>query len=392
MGSHADHRVAHPRTFVGRAGALRSAMPFTSRTTFCVGMTLLLGPLFGCFKGGDDTAGTATETGSGTDTGSECPIGSEGCACAPGGACDPGLVCVGSGVCAMDSAESETGEDLCGNGTIDVDEECDDGPDNGDTKACTSACRNAICGDGLVLAGSEDCDTGVQSSTCDSDCTPPACGDGIVNMAAGETCDDGNVDPNDDCTDQCLLATCGDGTVNPGEECDDGNVDPDDDCTPDCKSLWWAKGPQVDIPQANLVGWELCWSGLYGTNSPPLTDILNNSCNKSKLLIACRPVADTNLTLLAMGERSAVTFDTGTGNVPYNHNGVGFYYNGAHSWGFALEGDPIQRNSCDLGEGNNQFRMCWHTWDGSMTGGFRCGEAMWLNADNDWTRMIFQAE
>ncbi|MFO7561148.1 MAG: DUF4215 domain-containing protein [Enhygromyxa sp.] len=372
-------------------------MPFASRITFGVGLALLLGSTLGCFKG-DDTpaaeAGSEDESGPGTDTGSECPIGSEGCECSPGGACDPGLVCVGSGVCAAEQGEDEgeTGEELCGNGTLDADEECDDGPDNGDDKACTSDCREAICGDGLVLEGVEECDTGVQSATCDSDCTLPECGDGIVNMAAGETCDDGNLDPNDDCTDECLLATCGDGIVNAGEECDDGNLEPDDDCTPDCKSLWWAEGPQVDIPQANLVGWELCWSGLYGTNSPPLADILQNSCTKSKLLIACRPVAATDLTALAMGEREAVTFDTGTGNVPYNHNGVGFYYNDSYSWGFALEGDPIQRNSCDTAQGNPQFRMCWHSYDSALSGGYRCGETLWLNSNNDWTRMIFQAD
>jgi cysteine-rich repeat protein len=367
-------------------------MTFASRTT-CVGLALLFGSTLGCFKADDTQANEAgtDDTNSGTDTGSECSIGSEGCSCAPGGACDPGLVCVGSGVCGMSSGEEDTGEDLCGNGTVDGDEECDDGPNNGDDKACTSACRTAICGDGLVLAGVEECDTGVQSATCDSDCTAPECGDGVVNMAAGETCDDGNLDPNDDCTDQCLLATCGDGVVNPGEECDDGNLDPDDDCTPDCKSLWWAVGPQINIPQANLVGWELCWNGLYGGNTPPVADILG-ACFKSKLLIACRPVADTNLTLLAMGERPAVTFDTGTGNVPYNHNGVGFYFNASYSWGFALEGDPLERYSCDVANTNGQFRMCWHTSNNAMSGGFRCGESMWLNGDNTWTRMVFQAD
>jgi cysteine-rich repeat protein len=368
-------------------------MTFASRSPL-FGSALLFASTFGCFKGGEPPAeagdeGTATETA--TDTGSECPPGSEGCACLGGGACDPGLVCIGSGVCASEPSETETGEELCGNGSVDTDEECDNGPDNGDDQACTSACQEAICGDGLVLAGVEDCDTGVESADCDADCTAPACGDGIINALAGETCDDGNLENNDDCTDQCLLATCGDGIVNAGEECDDGNVAPDDDCTPDCKSLWWAEGPQINIPQANLVGWELCWSGLYGENTPPLNDILNVACTKANLLVACRPVAATDLTLLAMGERAAVTFDTGTGNVPYNHNGVGFYYNSSWSWGFALEGDEINRNSCDVGDTNPQFRMCWHTYESAMSTGFRCGEAAW-QFDNSWARLVFQAD
>lgn len=370
-------------------------MTCTYRPTLFVS-ALFATALLGCFKGGEsamDEAASDSGTGTDTDTGSECAPGSEGCSCLGGGACDPGLVCVGSGVCSSEaSEETETGEELCGNGSIDDDEECDDGANNGDDQACTSACREAICGDNLVQSGVEDCDTGVESAECDADCTASACGDGTTNVLAGETCDDGNLEPNDDCTDQCLLATCGDGIVNAGEQCDDGNLEPDDDCTPDCKSLWWAEGPQVNVPQANLVGWELCWSGLYGENTGAVSDIINVSCTKAKLLIACRPVASTDLTLLAMGEREAVTFDTSTGNIPYNHNGTGFYFNGSYSWGFALEGDTIQRSSCDLAEGNNQFRMCWHTYDGMMSGGFRCGETMWLNSDNDWTRMVFQAD
>jgi cysteine-rich repeat protein len=370
-------------------------MILTSRTTR-FGSTLLLASTFGCFKGEPaptPEAGDESATATGTETGGECPPGSEGCACLGGGACDPGLTCVGSGVCTSEPAETETGEELCGNGSVDADEECDNGPDNGDDQVCTSGCQEAICGDALVLAGVEECDTGVESAECDVDCTAPACGDGVMNASAGETCDDGNLEPNDDCTDQCLLASCGDGIVNAGEECDDGNIAPDDTCTPDCKSLWWAVGPQVNIPQANLVGWELCWSGLYGENTPPLSDILNVACTKANLLVACRPVAATDLTLLAMGERAAVTFDTGTTNVPYNHNGVGFYYNDSYSWGFALEGDEILRSSCDVGEGNDQFRMCWHTYEGSMSGGYRCGATPpYLNGDNTWTRMVFQAD
>ncbi len=46
----------------------------------------------------------------------------------------------------------------CGDGVIDPDEECDLGELNADTAACTSTCRVAVCGDGLVHAGVELCD------------------------------------------------------------------------------------------------------------------------------------------------------------------------------------------------------------------------------------------
>jgi cysteine-rich repeat protein len=364
-------------------------------------MTLVIGATTGCFKGGEDegasgsetVAATMTGTGSDSDseTGQQCPEGEEGCACLPGDTCAEGLMCSGTGVCTPAQADTDMGGAVCGDSVVEDDEECDDGPNNADDQACTASCQMAMCGDALVLAGVEECDTGVQSETCDSDCTVPECGDGIVNALAGETCDDGNLDPADDCTDQCLLATCGDGVLNAGEECDDGNVAPDDDCTPDCKSLWWAEGPQINIVEDNLVGWELCWSGLFGGQSPTLTQILGTDCTKAKLLIACRPVATGEITLLAMGDREAVTFDTSNGNIPYNHNGVGWYYNNSYSWGFALEGDTIQRNSCDIGADNPQFRMCWHTGNDTITSGYRCGENTGL-FNNTWARLVFQAD
>ncbi|NVB43197.1 DUF4215 domain-containing protein [Pseudenhygromyxa sp. WMMC2535] len=356
--------------------------------------------LAGCFdpssnSDADESSSSGAETtGTGTDseTGDVCPAGSEGCACTEEGTCDDGLSCSGSGLCVAQTDETETGEDLCGNGTIDEGEECDEGEANADDQQCTASCQEAVCGDGLVIDGVEECDSGVESAECDEDCTLPACGDGVINELAGETCDDGNLDPSDGCTDQCLLAACGDGILNIGEECDDGNLDPDDDCTPDCKSLWWAEGPQLDIPQANLVGWELCWSGLYGVQSDPLTTIIETNCTKDNLLLACRPVAETNLSLLAMAPRSAVTYDTGDSNIPYNNNGVGWYYSDSRSWGFALDGDTIQRTTCDTASTNPQFRLCWHTNSGAMSGGYRCGSQLTLNSSTEWTRMIFQAD
>lgn len=66
--------------------------------------------------------------------------------------------------------------------------------------------------------------------------TEGPCGDGTVNI--GEVCDDGNDDDTDACTSACLEAVCGDGFVQPvlGETCDDGNVKPDDGCDADCST------------------------------------------------------------------------------------------------------------------------------------------------------------
>lgn len=84
---------------------------------------------------------------------------------------------------------------------------------------------SSACGDGL-LDVSEECDDGqVDTATCDPDCTIPLCGDGYINSAAGETCELGEPGCREDCT------RCGDGIVNSSEQCDSLDAG----CTPDCK-------------------------------------------------------------------------------------------------------------------------------------------------------------
>lgn len=62
---------------------------------------------------------------------------------------------------------------VCGNGITDRGEECDDGLENSDTAACTSACAAAVCGDGLVQEGVEECDdmNTDPGDGCAADCT-----------------------------------------------------------------------------------------------------------------------------------------------------------------------------------------------------------------------------
>jgi cysteine-rich repeat protein len=62
------------------------------------------------------------------------------------------------------------------------------------------------------------------------------CGNGTVE--GDEECDDGNTDDGDgcaaDCTVELVEGVCGDGTLNAGEECDDGNTDDGDGCSATC--------------------------------------------------------------------------------------------------------------------------------------------------------------
>ena len=82
--------------------------------------------------------------------------------------------------------------------------------------------------------------------------------------------------------------------------------------------------------------------------------------------------------------------DTGNSNTPHNANGVGWYFNNNDSWGFAAQGDTIQRNKCDMAATNPDQRLCWETF-ANNTGGYRCGAIVGLGNKTNFDRLIYQA-
>ncbi len=123
---------------------------------------------------------------------------------------------------------------VCGDGLLDLDEECDNGEFNGPGASCLDNCTANTCGDG-DKGPEEICDLGDENNdngACKTDCTLNYCGDGFVGPNEG--CDDGNKEHYDACTNDCKVQTCGDGVLDEGEECDDGNDDNDDGCKNTC--------------------------------------------------------------------------------------------------------------------------------------------------------------
>ncbi len=120
----------------------------------------------------------------------------------------------------------------CGNGVIDGLEQCDDA-NSDETDGCLSTCISSRCGDGNLGPG-EECDDGnsVDDDACSNACVLPYCGDGVVN--GGEGCDDGNRVDDDECSNACAIASCGNGKVESNEACDDGNDDDTDTCLSTC--------------------------------------------------------------------------------------------------------------------------------------------------------------
>ncbi|MCA9546502.1 MAG: hypothetical protein KC613_18990, partial [Myxococcales bacterium] len=148
------------------------------------------------------------------------------------------------------------------------------------------------------------------------------------------------------------------------------------------------QGVRENTPDASLEGWEPCHTSLYGATTNGLSASLNANCDGQYIMYGCRPVGAANWTLLAQGERASVFRDTGNGNATTRHNGVEWYFSTSYSIGFAPEGQPVSRNSCDTQGGQGNLRMCWHSNGDRMTSGYRCGNNF-LNGNNGWERRIW---
>lgn len=157
----------------------------------------------------------------------------------------------------------------CGDGVIDIGEQCDNGAANNNTtpNACRLDCMLPSCGDGVVdTLFDETCDGG---SGCSAECTL-LCGNGVLD--AGEQCDNGTCNSNtvpNACRTNCKYPTCGDGVRDSGEQCDTGAN------TPYCQSCIVRCGNGVVEPG------EECDNGIYNTNTIP------NSCRTNCLLFHC---------------------------------------------------------------------------------------------------------
>jgi len=131
---------------------------------------------------------------------------------------------------------------ICGNGTLEPPEECDD-QNARDNDGCTSTCllEIGICGDGIVqtLLG-EQCEQSTHPSSLSYSCRnclflSLSCGDGVIDP--GEECDDGalnSTSPSANCRPNCHSGRCGDGILDATEVCDDGNRLNGDGCDRYC--------------------------------------------------------------------------------------------------------------------------------------------------------------
>ena len=155
-------------------------------------------------------------------------------------------------------------------------------------------------------------------------------------------------------------------------------------------AVYYPLGPQAFVDKSQLDGWQPCFTDTYADTTSSLDGILSE-CNGDPLLLAGGPTGSPTVTVLAAAPRADVIFDTGHSNTPHNANGSGWYFSSDWSWGFAKQGDPIERNPCDdLFDPNPDLRLCWHTVPnaGFLGTGFRAGDT--TSFGTDYTRYIYQ--
>ena len=161
-------------------------------------------------------------------------------------------------------------------------------------------------------------------------------------------------------------------------------------------------GPQTNVLITAVTngGWTECYSAPFGQFGPSIAAAVSG-CTGSLMMLAGGADGSDLLSVLAWAPVDDVMFDTGQVNTPHDANGTEWYFNESFSWGFAPEGAVISRNSCDTVasthfggvDATTDERLCWHTSNGQMAGGWRVGAADFLNNEpSGYTKFIFTAD
>jgi hypothetical protein len=158
-------------------------------------------------------------------------------------------------------------------------------------------------------------------------------------------------------------------------------------------------GPQTNVPvdTVSAGGWSQCYLGNYTEQLDAATVL--SACTEAHLMLACRVAGSSTLNLLAQAPRADVLSPTGTSaTTVHTANGTDWYFDnsgsagdgGGSSWGFARQGDQVNKDTCDTAgftEPSGAFKLCWH-FNPPTVGGYRCGDD---TSEDGIERVVFQA-
>ncbi|MBI4700552.1 MAG: hypothetical protein HY744_05205 [Deltaproteobacteria bacterium] len=267
--------------------------------------------------------------------------------------------------------------------------------------SCAKVCaQGQVCSAGACALQCAGGTTLCANACVDTKTNPAHCGGCSKPCVQGQVCSNG----------ACALQ-CAGGTTLCSNLCVDIKNDPancggcakacgnDQYCTASaCKTIpvgYEPVGPQQSVPVLTVTngGWAQCYKAYYNASGTALSTVLA-ACNRSKLMLACRPTNSATLALLAWAPRVEVIFDTGNNYTDTNTaNGAAWYYYTSRSWGFAREAETVYKNSCDTNSGTYpQLRLCWHTSANNMSGGWRCGSTIDLNASTAWEKIVYHKD
>ena len=152
------------------------------------------------------------------------------------------------------------------------------------------------------------------------------------------------------------------------------------------------QGIRKDATRSALLadGWTTCYEGDYASGTSLAT--LLAGCTGQFMLLGCRADDATDALALAAADRRETVVQADGPGLHHVANGVGWYFDASWSWGFFPAGQAVNLDTCDTDSGGvvlgaKDRRLCWHTQDGDLVAGFRCGDNA-LNDSTTWRRLV----
>jgi len=324
-GTHHEDCDAAPLT----SDHIRTAVPTETATcnSDCTAPRCGDGKVNGHFKPAGAVATEQCDIGTANNDGADCTATCQVGVCGDGHVntigplhgegCDRALT---PATCNLDCTASR-----CGDGKLNAlavpAEQCDDANTFGGD-GCSATCRFEHCGNGVVDVG-EDCDGPIGLQPCSASCRQERCGNGILDVDPGngivEQCDDGNTANNDGCSSSCRFERCGDGIKNGAEQCDDGNTVNGDGCENDCTTSVCGNGI-VDAGEVcddgNTLACGSCSASCLTVTSSPATGAIFAAPGNAY-------VTNDNF-VLSDGLSTSVTFDFTNGTPVAGHIAIRF--------------------------------------------------------------------